>query len=268
MMRAKSSAFRLAPPTSAPSMSGWPSRSAAFSGLHDPPYWMRTARRSQAGELRSSHGSARALLRLSGRCRLPGADGPDGLVGDGAPAIASASRPANTPRTWRETTSQVRFESRSWSVCPTQTMGWSFASRAARSLRFTVSSVSPKYCRRSLCPRITPSQPSRPAWRLTSPVKAPCFLVVAVLREELDRRPLQRLLHRRSAVYAEPRPPAPRSSPSPQLPHHLHRLGAGLVHLPVATNESPPRHSSSTLRPGRSRPSRNSREAPPPVRRG
>src|SRR6266446_4396582 len=43
MMRAKSSAFKLAPPTSAPSMSGWPSRSAAFSGFTDPPYWIRTA---------------------------------------------------------------------------------------------------------------------------------------------------------------------------------------------------------------------------------
>src|SRR5205823_11121253 len=51
----------------------------------------------------------------------------------------------------------------------------------------------------------------------------------------------------------------------PQLPHQLHGLGAGLVHLPVATNESTPRHSSSTLMPGSSRPSRNSREAPPPV---
>src|SRR6266481_1975581 len=43
MMRAKSSAFKLAPPTSAPSMSGWASRSAAFSGFTDPPYWIRTA---------------------------------------------------------------------------------------------------------------------------------------------------------------------------------------------------------------------------------
>src|SRR5690349_8901077 len=84
--------------------------------------------------------------------------------------------PANAPRTWRETTSQVRFPSRSCSVSPTQTMGWSCASSAARSLRFTPSSVSPKYCRRSLWPRMTPSQPSSASiGALISPVKAPCF---------------------------------------------------------------------------------------------
>jgi hypothetical protein len=38
----KSSALRLAPPTRAPSMSGWDMRSAALSGLTEPPYWMRT----------------------------------------------------------------------------------------------------------------------------------------------------------------------------------------------------------------------------------
>ena len=42
MMRRKESASRLAPPTSAPSISSWPSRSAAFVGLTLPPYWMRT----------------------------------------------------------------------------------------------------------------------------------------------------------------------------------------------------------------------------------
>src|SRR2546422_8503643 len=92
------------------------------------------------------------------------------------------------------------------------------------------------------------------------------FPRVAVLPEERHRRPWQRLLPgrerriRRSHGHLRPG-----LHLLPQLPHHLHRLGAGLVHLPVATNESPPRHSSSTLRPGRSRPSRNSREAPPPV---
>src|SRR5205823_7686042 len=50
-----------------------------------------------------------------------------------------------------------------------------------------------------------------------------------------------------------------------QLPHELHRLGGGLVHLPVSADERATRHSSSTLIPGSSRPSRNSSEAPPPV---
>ena len=64
--------------------------------------------------------------------------------------MASPPMPANAPRTCRETTSQVWFASRSCKVSPTQTMGWSRASRVARTLRLTPSSVSPKYWRRSL----------------------------------------------------------------------------------------------------------------------
>ena len=37
------STFRLAPPTNAPSISGWPSRSLALSGFTLPPYWMGTS---------------------------------------------------------------------------------------------------------------------------------------------------------------------------------------------------------------------------------
>src|SRR3546814_134273 len=41
-IRAKSSASRLAPPTRAPSMSGWPISSLALPGFTEPPYWIRT----------------------------------------------------------------------------------------------------------------------------------------------------------------------------------------------------------------------------------
>jgi len=40
-MARKSPATRLAPPTRAPSMSGWAQRAAALDGLTLPPYWMR-----------------------------------------------------------------------------------------------------------------------------------------------------------------------------------------------------------------------------------
>ena len=80
---AKSSGSRLAPPTSAPSMSGWARISAALSGFTLPPYRMRT--RSAASFERSPDERADErdrLLRLLGRRDLPGADRPDRLVGD------------------------------------------------------------------------------------------------------------------------------------------------------------------------------------------
>ena len=43
MIPKKSAAFKLAPPTSAPSIFGRANSSAALSGLTLPPYWMRTA---------------------------------------------------------------------------------------------------------------------------------------------------------------------------------------------------------------------------------
>ena len=49
MIAVKPRASRLAPPTSAPSMSGLERSSLAFSGLTLPPYWMRI--RSEAAAL-------------------------------------------------------------------------------------------------------------------------------------------------------------------------------------------------------------------------
>src|SRR3954462_1794089 len=102
------------------------------------------------------------------------------------------------------------------------------------------------------------------------------LLVVAVLGEELDGAAHQRLLHlgeRREG--RRHRHLDLRVQPLPQLPHQGRLLSRGLVHLPIATHELPSRHddsnlprsgySSRTLMPGRSRPSRYSREAPPPV---
>ena len=52
-------------------------------------------------------------------------------------------------------TSSVLPPSRSSSVSPMHTMGVSPAASAASVRLFTVSSVSPKYCLRSLCPMMT-----------------------------------------------------------------------------------------------------------------
>ena len=80
---AKSFGSRLAPPTSAPSTSGWDRISAALSGFTLPPYWTRT--RSAASFERSptsARMNAIASWACSGVATLPGADRPDRLVGD------------------------------------------------------------------------------------------------------------------------------------------------------------------------------------------
>jgi len=47
-MSANSSGSRLAPPTSAPSISGWAMKSRMLPGFTLPPYWMRTPSASSA----------------------------------------------------------------------------------------------------------------------------------------------------------------------------------------------------------------------------
>ena len=48
MISTKSAAFRAAPPMSPPSISGWPSSSAALAGFMEPPYWMVMERAMRA----------------------------------------------------------------------------------------------------------------------------------------------------------------------------------------------------------------------------
>ena len=81
---AKSRGSRLAPPTSAPSMSGSASSTAALEGFTLPPYWMRM--RSATSALAISAICRRnervRFLRLVRRGVTPRADGPDGFVSD------------------------------------------------------------------------------------------------------------------------------------------------------------------------------------------
>src|SRR5216684_7525895 len=88
------------------------------------------------------------------------------------PANCSSESAPMAYRNCSTSTASAFFFSRS----PTQMIGVSPASSAATVFFSTLSSVSPKYLRRSLCPTITYEQPEaliiRPE---TSPVKAPSF---------------------------------------------------------------------------------------------
>src|SRR5439155_768381 len=66
----------------------------------------------------------------------------------------------NARSSCRSTTSSVRLDSRSGRVSPTQRIGVSPLSTAARVLRATMSSLSPKMCLRSEWPRMTWLQPT------------------------------------------------------------------------------------------------------------
>jgi hypothetical protein len=89
-------------------------------------------------------------------------------------AARSPSTPCSPPRTCPSTFDSIRPESRSSSDSPTHMIGVIPAAKTAFAFLFTVSSVSPKNCRRSECPTITCEHCS--AWSMpgaTSPVNAP-----------------------------------------------------------------------------------------------
>ena len=83
-MPRKSSAFRLAPPTSAPSMFGWASNSPALLAFTLPPYRIRTFAADRS--LYRSTSSLRRSACTSSACSRSGdfsrANRPNGLVGD------------------------------------------------------------------------------------------------------------------------------------------------------------------------------------------
>jgi hypothetical protein len=84
MMSAKLRASSDAPPTSAPSTSGWLISSLALFGFTLPPYWMRTFLAVASSNIFTSNAADERVrvLRLLRRRRLAGADGPDRFVGD------------------------------------------------------------------------------------------------------------------------------------------------------------------------------------------
>ena len=128
------------------------------------------------------------------------------------------------------------------SVSPTQTMGVSPARSAASSFSATISSVSPKCCRRSLCPRMTQVHPaSLSIGALISPVNAPWSFAWHVLRRRWPRGSRgTRAAHAASAVNGG----AITISTCSRLARELHALRreldarrAAVVHLPVSGDE-------------------------------
>src|SRR3954454_21447064 len=150
-----------APPTSAPSTPSCESSSSAFSAFTEPPY---------------STGTSSRLLISPCACRACPADAvwPVPIAQTGSYAITSRScgpTASFSASTWMRSTSSVCPDSRSSSDSPTQAITRSPPSRPATVRLATVSSVSPKYCRRSEWPTIAPFTPSSVSMAAeTSPV--------------------------------------------------------------------------------------------------
>ena len=91
------------------------------------------------------------LVWRCARCRSPRLARMQSLF----PASSFGVRPARLPRNWIDSIFSTLPLSRCSSVSPMQTIGRSAASCAARTLRLTISSVSPNNVRRSLWPSTT-----------------------------------------------------------------------------------------------------------------
>ena len=195
-MARKSSALRLAPPTSAPSTSGWDMSSAALSGFTEPPYWMRIDVGHRPAQLAEDGADGGVdLLRLRGGGGLAGADGPDRLVGQGdrGQRLGAAARPARRAPAGRPPRGSGRPRARPASR---RRRRWGAGRPPAPRPTFlrTVSSVSPKNWRRSLWPTMTCCTPTSASMRRRDLAgEGALRLPVDVLGGELDGRAGQRL---------------------------------------------------------------------------
>src|SRR5512132_2684143 len=156
-INANSSGSRLAPPTSAPSMSGCAMNSRMLPGLTLPPYWTRISWASPSSYLVAS------VPRISSTTR-PASPGPAvrpvpiaqmGSYATTTDRANDASTPPNARRTCWVTVASVPPASRSSSVSPTHRIGVMPCAKTDRSFLFTRTSSSPKSWRRSECPTIT-----------------------------------------------------------------------------------------------------------------
>src|ERR1017187_908624 len=145
-------ASKLAPPTSAPSMSSWPSNSFAFAGFTLPPYWMRVLAATDLSNIAASSSRMNACTSCAcaGVAVFPVPIAHAGSYAITVSSIASLGKPARPPVIWSRITASVCPASRCANVSPTQTMGRIPLARAALARLLTPSFVSPKYCRRSL----------------------------------------------------------------------------------------------------------------------
>ena len=158
-IRANSSGSRLAPPTSAPSISGCAMKSRMFPAFTLPPYWIRTACATLAVVQlrRASAGSAPITWPASAGSALRPV--PIAQIGSYATtSVAGVGRrharerrlgPARSPRPRSRRRRAPRASRRRTGSASSR------ARRPPAPSWFTVSSVSPNSCRRSECPTIT-----------------------------------------------------------------------------------------------------------------
>ena len=151
-----SCAFRLAPPTSAPSISGCPKNSTALLALTEPPYSTRTALAKASPNTFASWADHIRQYSVCAFCggRQTGADRPDRLISD-----HQRDQPAGKPGCRRQPSQTVTELALSTSRCcpigshpgshPRTRWGSDHVPERPAPLLLTVSSVSPKYCRRS-----------------------------------------------------------------------------------------------------------------------
>ena len=177
-MRAKASACSDAPPTRHPSTSGHRMSSSTESGLTEPPYWMTTASAAASPKV------ARVQPRMNActDCAMAGvAVRPVPMAHTGSyaittlpEAISSAETFCSAPASCSPHTSRTRPPSYCSLLSPMHTTATSPASRMARVLRPTSSSVSPNSSRRSEWPTSACVAPTDAAMlRDVSPVYAP-----------------------------------------------------------------------------------------------
>ena len=178
-MPRKSSAFRLAPPTRAPSMSGWASSSRGVAGF-DAAAVQNANLLGNRRIVAVGQDFAKVQMDLLGllgrghlaRCRWPK---PARRRSRAVPTSARPTSPASEPANCRRMTLAGLARLRARPAVRRRRRSAS-ARRPGRPAPFgsTCSSVSPRMCRRSLWPRITYRQPrSTSIAALISPVKAP-----------------------------------------------------------------------------------------------
>ncbi len=251
-IRARSSGSRLAPPTSAPSISGCAMNSRMLPGFTLPPYCTRTDWATVVvvpiGEGRADH-----LDHLAGIGRLgvaARADRPDGLVGDDHGRARARRSPCRA---------RAGSAGRPWSRCRRRRAPPASRPRTgsascrglitARTFLLTIRSSSPKSCRRSEWPTITyrTRRACEHAPATPRPVKAPCVLEGDVLCAEpvrqlvgLDQRLDRAQRRERRADHDLDALGVVLVEQVAELLHGLDRLEVRLVHLPVRGDDRPP----------------------------
>ena len=140
------SAFKLAPPTRAPSILGFAINSLALSPLTLPPYWIRVASATVGQIVRSAiFGYTRDVSGLFGRSSHTRSNRPDGFVGnDNSFHLGGRTGFASPSINCVSRTALVRSDCRSANSSPRRKSPSDLAPVKPRLFLLMISSVSPK----------------------------------------------------------------------------------------------------------------------------